>query len=190
MRRHFRDECQKNQETGPSAVARVGSISPILVSAAQAERNQTQQDAMAHRVATDPRLDRAKCEFAKLFDAYLKQGQRGDGTPERRWRPWGSNEFAGVIGVSPNTVRNWRRPDRLIVPDGILPVLDTLFGNEPEFLHQRAALEIIWKQAKGIAPLDEESLSGQELNDIFLSTAALRRHPPSHRPFRQARRRT
>ena len=128
---------------------------------------------MAHRVATDPRLDRAKCEFAKLFDAYLKQGQRGDGTPERRWRPWGSNEFAGVIGVSPNTVRNWRRPDRLIVPDGILPVLDTLFGNEPEFLHQRAALEIIWKQAKGIAPLDEESLSGQELNDIFLSRPPL-----------------
>lgn len=124
---------------------------------------------MAFRPATDPRLDRAKREFAELFDAYLKQGHRGDGTPERRWRPWKNTDFAAAIDVSPNTVANWRNPDRLIVLEDILPVLDALFGDDPKFTHQRTALEIVWKQAKGVMPLDDEGLSGGELEDIFLT---------------------
>jgi tetratricopeptide (TPR) repeat protein len=128
---------------------------------------------MASRSATDPRPDRAKREFAELFDAYLKQGQRGDGTLERRWSPWENNEFAGIIGVSPNTIGNWRKPDRRIVPTDIRPVLGALFGDDPKFSHERTALEIIWKQAKGLMPLDEEGIGEEELKGFFLSRQPL-----------------
>ena len=96
-------------------------------------------------------LSHARREFAILLDSHLKRGQNSV-RPSNQWRPWSNNDFAGVVGVSPNSVANWRNGQNPIPPEDIIPVLNALFGDEVTFAPHRRAVREAWERAKGLVP--------------------------------------
>jgi len=147
------------------------------------ERNRAQVSPMPRRHESSEGLTRARRQFGKLLDAHLKRGQRADGLSQEHLQPWTNFNFAGVVNVSPNSVANWRHET---LPEDVLPILDALFGNRPEFAGHRRDLKEAWAQAKGLVPMDgEEEYDGDECGewliiDSYLTPgiAELRLHPP------------
>jgi hypothetical protein len=114
---------------------------------------------MPRNSTVDPRLAQAKRAFAELFAAHLKRGQRGDGEPERNWRPWTDGDFAARVGddTSPSSVRNWRNTEHPITPAKryIAPLREALFGDRDEFKRHSREFYDAWERAAGLTPLDE-----------------------------------
>jgi hypothetical protein len=90
-----------------------------------------------------------------MLDSHLKRGQHPE-FPPSRWRPWTNSDFAAAVGVSANSVANWRNCSTPIPPVEIIPVLDALFSNNAEFAGHRRDLKEAWERAKDLVPSDVE----------------------------------
>jgi hypothetical protein len=123
---------------------------------------------MKRRVTRRRHLDQARRQLAELIDAHLKRGQRADGVQERRWKPWTNNDFASILGVSPNAVANWRNHDRPTPPSDILPLLESLFGSDQKFDGRRKELKETWERATGLVP-DETTEPSENCDDVATS---------------------
>jgi hypothetical protein len=131
------------------------------------------------------KLAAARREFATLLDGHLRRGQHPDYEPSR-WRPWGNLDLAGAVGVSPNSVANWRNTDNPIPPSDVLPLLDALFGDRPEFGGHRRALKEAWERARGLIPEEREivdvweptSNQGSSLAEVILHQPLPTNHSP------------
>ena len=128
---------------------------PILGSQIQSNASRPSEPQMPRNTTQASRLRPARCAFARLLDDHLKRGQHAEAAPGR-WKPWTNNDFAGVTGVSPNSVANWRNETSAIPPEDILPVLDALFAEKAEFAGRRRELKEAWERAKGLIPEDPD----------------------------------
>jgi hypothetical protein len=106
--------------------------------------------------------------FAILLDEHLRHGQHPE-LPEARWKPWTNIDFAASVGASPNSVANWRNQRAPIPPDDIIPILDALFGDSPQFAVHRRDLKDSWERAKGIKLADADGDIERDDDWSFLS---------------------
>ena len=104
-----------------------------------------------HAIHANPALSQQRREFAALLDQHLMRGQHPE-RPQNRWKPWTNNDLAAQVGVSPNTVANWRNTRTPIPPEDILPLLDALFGDKSEYLGYVRELKEVWERARGLVP--------------------------------------
>ena len=137
-------------------------------------------------MARKPHLLKARREFSILLDRHLIRGQHPD-TPPSRWKPWTNYDFAGVCGVSPNSAANWRNAASPMPPADIVPVLDVLFGDKPDFAGHRRALKEAWERAQGlIAPEPPESEADWEIQERSdpndFAVVILHQPAPANRP--------
>ena len=100
-------------------------------------------------------------EFAALLDKHLKRGQKAE-CPESRWKPWTNSEFAGVVGVSPNSVANWRNTMSPTPPGDIRPLLGVLFGEKPEYALRRRAQRSVGTR-KNLLPVEAYGSDGFDM---------------------------
>ncbi|MCB1536282.1 MAG: ATP-binding protein [Rhodoblastus sp.] len=89
--------------------------------------------------------------FGQLLEKHLAKGTRPPTLSSAKPKPWGKDEFARACGArSSETVRLWRQDESR--PRKIEPVLDALFGDDPEsdtpqYAKWRAELEQAWLRA-------------------------------------------
>lgn len=131
-----------------------------------------------------PDLLEPRRALAHLINDHLNRGQRVD-VEQRNWKPWTDADFSGYVGVSPNTVSNWRSKTNPIPPTNILPLLNILFGDNPAFQGWRRDLTDAWSRAKGLLPEPEQNASEDvslewEIRNTDQSPGLteLRLHPP------------
>jgi hypothetical protein len=137
---------------------------------------------MHSRTALSRQNAQARRSFAELLDAHLRRGQHSE-TPQRNWKPWTNVNFAGVAGVSPNSVANWRSHTSPIPPDDLLPILDALFGERAEFSGYRRDLKEAWERAKGLIPIEDLEPNNEwepAERVAFTAIAEAIIHPPTH----------
>jgi hypothetical protein len=132
-----------------------------------------------------PDLLEPRRALARLINDHLNRGQRAD-VEQRNWKPWTDADFSGYVGVSPNTVSNWRSEDYPMPPTDIVPLLNILFGDIPAFQGWRRDLRDAWSRAKGLLPPDSEQNTSEDISseweirntDQSPGLAELRLHPP------------
>ena len=92
--------------------------------------------------------ENARPSFGSLLRRHLAHGTRPGGTPSIDGARWRIKEFAGAVGSSERSVRDWcARPG---CPLDLRPVLKALFGDDPCVLSegtQRAAVCLQWSAA-------------------------------------------
>jgi hypothetical protein len=115
---------------------------------------------MPHSIRRDPvQRQAARREFADLLNAHLNRGQHPELRPAH-WKAWTNSNFASAVDASPNSVANWRNRETPIPPADIIPILEALFGEKPEFSNHRRELKEAWERARGLVPAD-----GEEFHD-------------------------
>ena len=80
--------------------------------------------------------------FAQLLDWHLKFGTRPGGNPDRPGLRWNNEGFAGAVGVSERTVRNWRTGRN--PPVDLASIERELFGNSVAFNQWRGHLRLAY----------------------------------------------
>ena len=110
---------------------------------------------MPRRSILRPELEPHQRALAAMINAALDAGQCGDGDDPRHWTKWTNRGFADKAGVSENAVANWRDPDRRMPPENIQPLLKTFYGTIERWKDDRAAMERLWRLARGYIVDDE-----------------------------------
>jgi hypothetical protein len=82
--------------------------------------------------------DRSEWGFSELLEWHLKRGTRPNGGVQSVGRTWSTKEFAGHIGATDRTVRNWRRGTTL--PANIDAIDRVIFGDTREYAEWRIEL--------------------------------------------------
>jgi hypothetical protein len=87
---------------------------------------------------------RSRRAFSDFLDHHLAVGTR----PEER-KPWTNFEFGKMVGdVSERAVRNWRFGEALPTEKMLGPLMDALFGTNPDFRAERDRASRLWKEAE------------------------------------------
>lgn len=97
-----------------------------------------------------PELAPYQRDLARMIDAALKAGQRGDGTKSQYWAPWTVTDFMKAAKCSASAIANWRNEDARKPPYNIVPLLNAFYGEIPLYEAQKEKMRRLWHAARGI----------------------------------------
>ncbi len=107
--------------------------------------------------------------LAGMIDDALRAGQRGDGTPSSRWRPWTGVAFADAVRAAASSINDWRDRENPIRPGNILPILHAFYGNVPAYAEAKQSMLTAWKRAGGIDaddPPEPRTITTKQFSEI------------------------
>jgi hypothetical protein len=118
-----------------------------------------------------PELKQARAHLGTLIETGLNDGQRGNGTRQRSWRPWTNTGFADKVAASESDVRGWRNANNPVRPANILPILRVLYGDIPGYAEARKNMLIACRRAGGIrseesAPPPIRAIESKQFSDV------------------------